>query len=301
MVPHARAEALTRARTLVARCRAQSERSGTLDAFLKEFGLSNPEGIALMCLAEALLRVPDDETADRLIAEKIRSGNWGAHAGHSDSLFVNGSVWGLMLTGALVTVDPDAEGDPGPWVRRLVSRMGEPIVRAAVVQAMRILGRQYVLGRNISEALQRSRETGTPGSLYSFDMLGEGARTRADADVYLDAYQAALDAVGDAARTEDPTRNHGISVKLSALHPRFEESQRTRGTGRAAGTSARPGPHRPASRARAHHRCGRGGASGADHGRLRTARPISGAGRLGRSGLRPPGLPEARARRWPTG
>ena len=228
VTPASRAGMVSRARTLVERCRNQSERSGTLDAFLKEFGLSNPEGIALMCLAEALLRVPDDETADRLIAEKIRSGDWGAHAGHSDSLFVNGSVWGLMLTGALVTVDPDAEGDPGPWVRRLVSRMGEPIVRAAVVQAMRILGRQYVLGRTISEALQHSRETDTPGNLYSFDMLGEGARTRADADDYLDAYQAALDAVGDTTGTEDPACNHGISVKLSALHPRFEESQRTR-------------------------------------------------------------------------
>ncbi len=223
-----RGDTFSRARALVERCRSRSERSGTLDAFLKEFGLSNPEGIALMCLAEALLRVPDDDTADRLIAEKIRSGNWAAHAGHSDSMFVNGSVWGLMLTGALVTVEPEAEGNPGLWVRKLVSRMGEPIVRSAVVQAMRILGRQYVLGRNISEALERSREADTPGSLYSFDMLGEGARTRADADVYHDAYQAALEAVGDAARTEEPERNHGISVKLSALDPRFEASQRAR-------------------------------------------------------------------------
>ncbi len=226
--PASRDRVVSAARTLVGRCRSQAERSGTLDAFLREFGLSTPEGIALMCLAEALLRVPDDDTADRLIAEKIRSGDWAAHAGHSDSLFVNGSVWGLMLTGQLVTVDGETEGNPAAWMRRLVSRLGEPIVRTAVIQAMRILGRQYVLGRNIDAALTRSQSTETPGELYSFDMLGEGARTWADADRYLDAYQNALNAVGAAAGRGEPRQNNGVSVKLSALHPRFEIAQRSR-------------------------------------------------------------------------
>jgi RHH-type proline utilization regulon transcriptional repressor/proline dehydrogenase/delta 1-pyrroline-5-carboxylate dehydrogenase len=223
--PRLRTRVVQSARDLVDQCRSRAEQSGTLDAFLKEFGLSNPEGVALMCLAEALLRIPDDDTADRLIAEKIRSGDWAAHAGRSDSLFVNGSVWGLMLTGQLVTLEPDAEANPAVWVRRLVSRMGEPIVRTAVIQAMRILGRQYVLGRNIEEALARSRSSETPGELYSFDMLGEGARTWADADRYLDNYQIALTAVGTASRGEEPAGSNGISVKLSALHPRFEMAQ----------------------------------------------------------------------------
>lgn len=228
LAPHLRTPIVTSARNLVARCRSQTEQAGTLDAFLKEFGLSNPEGVALMCLAEALLRVPDDDTADRLIVEKIRSGDWAAHAGHSDSLFVNGSVWGLMLTGQLVNLDPDTEGNPAVWMRRLVGRLGEPIVRTAVVQAMRILGRQYVLGRSIEEALARSENAETTGELYSFDMLGEGARNWADADRYLDDYQRALTAVGTAAIGEDPVHSNGISVKLSALHPRFEMAQRDR-------------------------------------------------------------------------
>ncbi|MEM8769889.1 MAG: proline dehydrogenase family protein, partial [Pseudomonadota bacterium] len=221
-----RAAALNQSRMLTSRCRDHAEASGTLDAFLKQFGLSNPEGVALMCLAEALLRVPDDDTADRLIAEKINSGDWAAYLGESDSLFVNGSVWGLMLTGRLVTLEPEAEGDPGSWVRQLVSRVGEPIVRSAVVQAMRILGRQYVLGRTMEEALARAAGPSDVGDLYSFDMLGEGARTWADAERYEAAYRDAIEAIGSAPAGADPRTNHGISIKLSALHPRFEESQR---------------------------------------------------------------------------
>ncbi len=216
---------LARARELTSRCRDHADEAGTLDAFLKEFGLSNPEGVALMCLAEALLRVPDGETADRLIAEKIRAGDWAAHMGRSDSLFVNGSVWGLMLTGRLVTLDPDTEADTAVWIRRLVSRVGEPIVRAAVMQAMRILGRQYVLGRTIGEALERAREGAGPGNLYSFDMLGEGARTWADADRHLQEYREAILAIGETASAGTPAENHGISIKLSALHPRYETAR----------------------------------------------------------------------------
>jgi RHH-type proline utilization regulon transcriptional repressor/proline dehydrogenase/delta 1-pyrroline-5-carboxylate dehydrogenase len=221
---------LAQARDLVARCREQSSEAGTLDAFLKEFGLSNPEGVALMCLAEALLRVPDGDTADRLIAEKINSGDWASHLGRSDSLFVNGSVWGLMLTGRLVTLDPEASGDTAGWMTRLVSRLGEPVVRTAVMQAMRILGRQYVLGRTIKEALDRSdefRDRRRPGAtVFSFDMLGEGARTWADARRHLAAYQTAIETIGATAEGDTPTSRDGISVKLSALHPRFEFARR---------------------------------------------------------------------------
>ncbi|HBO14425.1 MAG TPA: bifunctional proline dehydrogenase/L-glutamate gamma-semialdehyde dehydrogenase, partial [Halieaceae bacterium] len=158
---------------LVRRCRSQRRKAGTLDAFLQEFGLSNKEGIALMCLAEALLRVPDEETADRLIAEKIQSGDWGSHRGKSASRFVNASVWGLMLTGRIVRLDEEAVSDTGSWMRRLVNNLGEPVVRQAVLQAMRIMGGQYVLGRTISEALQRGVTENRRGTRFSFDMLGE--------------------------------------------------------------------------------------------------------------------------------
>lgn len=223
-----REAAVLRARELVRRCRAAGHRAGSLDAFLQEFGLSNREGVALMCLAEALLRVPDDATADALIAEKIRAGDWDAHLGKSASPFVNASVWGLMLTGRLVTMDPEAQNDTVDWVRRLVARLGEPVVRRAVLQAMRILGGQYVLGRSIDEAMRRGRALEEPGTRFSFDMLGEGARTFADAARYREAYSHAIDAIGNLQSGDDPIANDGISVKLSALHPRFEYAQRQR-------------------------------------------------------------------------
>ncbi len=223
-----REAAVLRARNLVRRCRAAGNRAGSLDAFLQEFGLSNREGVALMCLAEALLRVPDDATADALIAEKIRAGDWDAHLGKSASPFVNASVWGLMLTGRLVTMDPEAQNDTVDWVCRLVARLGEPVVRRAVLQAMRILGGQYVLGRSIDEAMRRGRSLEEPGTRFSFDMLGEGARTFADAARYRKAYSHAIDAIGNVQSGDDPIANDGISVKLSALHPRFEYAQRQR-------------------------------------------------------------------------
>ena len=220
--------AVEKARSLVERCRAAGHRAGTLDAFLQEFGLSNCEGVALMCLAEALLRIPDEATADALIAEKIRAGNWDAHLGKSTSPFVNASVWGLMLTGRLVTPETDALDDTVNWVRRLVARLGEPVVRHAVLQAMRILGGQYVLGRSIEEAMRRGRALEEPGTRFSFDMLGEGARTCTDAARYFKAYAHAIDAIGKVQSGRDPIANDGISVKLSALHPRFETAKRKR-------------------------------------------------------------------------
>ena len=210
---------------LVEGCRKRSQEAGTLDAFLQEFGLSNKEGVALMCLAEALLRVPDEATADQLIAEKIRSGDWGSHQGASSSRFVNASVWGLMLTGRVVALGSETTEDTGSWVQTLTRKLGEPVVRRAVLQAMRIMGGQYVLGRTIKEAIGKGRATNKPGTRFSFDMLGEGARTASDAQRYFDAYAEAIRVLADANTEGDITRADGISIKLSALHPRYAFSQ----------------------------------------------------------------------------
>ena len=213
---------------LVERCRRKSHKAGTLDAFLQEFGLSNKEGIALMCLAEALLRVPDEETADRLIAEKIQSGDWGAHKGKSWSRFVNASVWGLMLTGRVVRLDEDITDQTSSWMRRLINTLGEPVVRQAVLQAMRIMGSQYVLGRTIQEGLEKGRANNRAGTRFSFDMLGEGARTAADAQRYFDAYATAIKSISATVRGDSVVTANGISLKLSALHPRYEFRQKRR-------------------------------------------------------------------------
>lgn len=218
----ARHRIVRRARELVAAARGQRNRQGSLDAFLQEFGLSNREGVALMCLAEALLRVPDTDTADKLIAEKIRSGAWADHKGRSDSLFVNASTWALMLTGRVIELDRDTREDLGGWFSRLVGRSGEPVIRAAVNQAMRIMGGQFVLGRTIEEGMERARKSNPAGVVNSFDMLGEGARTDAAAKQYFDAYLAAIRAIGKTTAGSTVYDRHGISVKLSALHPRYE-------------------------------------------------------------------------------
>lgn len=215
---------------LVKDCREMKHKAGTLDAFLQEFGLSNKEGIALMCLAESLLRVPDEETADRLIAEKIRSGNWASHRGQSDSGFVNAAVWGLMLTGRVVSLDKDVIRDTGSWMMRLVSSLGEPVVRRAILQAMRIMGGQYVLGRTIQEAMRKGEAGNPAGTRFSFDMLGEGARTEEDAQRYFTAYAKAIEAIcahssGNRDSRSSAIYADGISVKLSALHARYEFRQ----------------------------------------------------------------------------
>ena len=222
----AREQVLNDARSLVTDCRKDKNSSGTLDAFLLEFGLSNAEGVALMCLAEALLRVPDALTADRLIAEKIRGGNWGAHSGRSESLFVNASTWGLMLTGQLVSLDAEITQHTDSWLKRLTATLGEPVIRTAVMQAMKIMGGQYVLGRTIEEGIKRGGKQNDQSTRFSFDMLGEGARTDLDAQQYLRAYSKAIDEIG---KTIDPNEQveqaNGISVKLSALHPRYYFAQ----------------------------------------------------------------------------
>ena len=222
----ARDQVLQDARLLVTHCRADKNSSGTLDAFLLEFGLSNAEGVALMCLAEALLRVPDALTADRLIAEKIQAGNWNLHRGKSESLFVNASTWGLMLTGQLVSLDREITQNTDHWVRRLTATLGEPIIRAAVMQAMKIMGGQYVLGRTIAEGLKRGGKNNTAQTRFSFDMLGEGARTEVDAAEYFKAYSDAIDEIGHHSTSDTSVFSaNGISVKLSALHPRYYFAQ----------------------------------------------------------------------------
>lgn len=225
---NARQAVLASAIGLVERCRANSDQAGTLDAFLQEFGLSNKEGIALMCLAESLLRVPDEETADRLIAEKIHSGDWASHKGKSGSRFVNASVWGLMLTGRVVKLEDDVTANTGSWMKNLVSSLGEPVVRRAILQAMRIMGGQYVLGRTISEAIKKGVAGNRPGTRFSFDMLGEGARTDDDARRYQEAYAEAIAEIVKGRRDGDEIAADGISVKLSALHPRYAYRQHHR-------------------------------------------------------------------------
>jgi RHH-type proline utilization regulon transcriptional repressor/proline dehydrogenase/delta 1-pyrroline-5-carboxylate dehydrogenase len=222
--PAARAAVQSRAKAIVESARAIKRRKGMMESFLEEFGLSTGEGLALMCLAEALLRVPDGETADKLIAEKIKDGRWDEHLGKADHWLVNAGTWGLMLTGRMVNVPPEMK-DVGATIARLVHRAGEPVVRAAAMQGMRILGEQFVLGRTIEEALKRGQGQVRAGAAdtFSFDMLGEGARTAQDAERYLASYAAAIDAVGKAiAPSPGPAHASGLSVKLSALHPRYE-------------------------------------------------------------------------------
>jgi RHH-type transcriptional regulator, proline utilization regulon repressor / proline dehydrogenase / delta 1-pyrroline-5-carboxylate dehydrogenase len=212
--------------TLATAARKQTgHRQGVVESFLQEFSLGTREGLALMCLAEALLRTPDEETRDRLIAEKIGSADWAAHLGQSESLFVNASTWGLMLTGKLVEPDEEARRDLPAFLKKIAGRVGEPVIRAAVAQAVRIMGEQFVLGQDIQAALKRAK---VEDYICSFDMLGEGARTAADAAHYEKSYADAIETVGAQSGGEGPEAGHGVSVKLSALSPRYEAVQEER-------------------------------------------------------------------------
>lgn len=209
---------------IVSQARYLRDQQRTLDAFLAEFGLSNQEGVALMCLAEALLRIPDTDTQDKLIAEKMKSGDWASHKGRSESAFVNASTWGLMLTGSIVEMDKAITRNPSKWMSSLIARSGEPVIRKAVMQAMKIMGREFVFGRNIEEGLKRQKKQVQHERMLSFDMLGEGARTMADAERYFSLYRDAIHAVGSTVKSDggDPHDRSSISIKLSALHPRYE-------------------------------------------------------------------------------
>ncbi len=218
-----RAAISTRGAALVAKVRAD-DAPGMMEAFLAEYGLSTREGIALMCLAEALLRVPDSTTIDALIRDKIAPGDWSRHLGHSSSPFVNASSWALMLTGKVLSED---DGDSvADQLHSLIRRLGEPVVRAAVARAMREMGKQFVLGRTIEEAVKRGKRRRDQGYTHSFDMLGEAARTEQDALRYLGAYSAAIAYLARQSNKASVRENPGISVKLSALYPRYELTHR---------------------------------------------------------------------------
>ncbi|WP_313951985.1 bifunctional proline dehydrogenase/L-glutamate gamma-semialdehyde dehydrogenase PutA [Accumulibacter sp.] len=216
-----------RATPLVQTVRDRRLKTGGIDAFLTTYDLSSREGVVLMCLAEALLRIPDADTVDRLIRDKIGSTEWQKRLGASHSTFVNAGTWALMLTGQIVNLET-AERNVSGILKRLVSRTGEPVIRQAVTTAMRILGKQFVMGRNIHEALERARSAEKAGYRHSYDMLGEAARTSADALRYFDSYSKAIAAIGDAASGRPPFIAPSISIKLSALHPRYEVANEDR-------------------------------------------------------------------------
>ncbi|WDZ96393.1 trifunctional transcriptional regulator/proline dehydrogenase/L-glutamate gamma-semialdehyde dehydrogenase [Herbaspirillum sp. WKF16] len=211
---------------LVRQVREKRTRSSGVDALMHEFSLSSEEGVALMCLAEALLRIPDRQTADRLIADKISRGDWRKHLGESPSLFVNAATWGLLITGKLVSTS--SESSLGSAITRLIGRGGEPLIRKGVDLAMRMLGNQFVTGQTIAEALDNSRENEKRGYRYSYDMLGEAALTMHDADAYYQSYEDAIHAIGRASNGRGIKDGPGISVKLSALHPRYSRAQQSR-------------------------------------------------------------------------
>ncbi|HZX33685.1 MAG TPA: bifunctional proline dehydrogenase/L-glutamate gamma-semialdehyde dehydrogenase PutA [Rhodocyclaceae bacterium] len=215
-----------RAHALVTTVRRERRHGSGVDHLMHEFSLSSQEGIALMCLAEALLRIPDPATADRLIRDKIGRGDWASHLGHSDSLFVNAATWGLMITGKLVATR--SEQELAGALARLVAWSGEPVVRRGVEFAMELLGRQFVMAETIEAALVRSQNNEARGYTHSFDMLGEAALTTADAERYLEAYETAIHAIGRASAGRGVKDGPGISVKLSALHPRYVRAQRER-------------------------------------------------------------------------
>ena len=221
----AQALALKLARGLRER-KAGLGRAGLVQGLLQEFALSSQEGVALMCLAEALLRIPDAATRDALIRDKIARGDWRAHLGASPSLFVNAAAWGLLLTGKLVATHSD-EG-LGAALKRVVGRGGEPLIRKGVDLTMRLMGEQFVIGETIAAALATARQREAQGFRHSYDMLGEAALTEADARRYLAAYEQAIDAIGAAAAGRGIRDGPGISIKLSALHPRYARAQAQR-------------------------------------------------------------------------
>ena len=213
---------------LVQRTRVRAADPAMVEAFMREYDLSSEEGVLLMCVAEALLRIPDQDTANRLIRDKLGDADWDAHLGRSSSVLVNASTWGLLLTGHLVGLADETRRNAGGAFRRLVGRMGEPAIRLAVRQAMRIMGHQFVMGRTIGEALERSHKGESAHYRHSFDMLGEAAFTAADARRYLEAYRQAILAIGAGGPYPDVFAAPSISVKLSALHPRYELVKRAR-------------------------------------------------------------------------
>ena len=200
-----------------------SGRQGLVQGLLQEFSLSSQEGVALMCLAEALLRIPDKATRDALIRDKIANGNWSQHLGQSPSMFVNAASWGLLITGKLVSTHNEAGMTSA--LNRIIGKSGEPVIRKGVDMAMRLMGEQFVTGETIAEALANAANLEAKGFRYSYDMLGEAALTEEDAKRYLASYEQAIHAIGKASHGRGIYEGPGISIKLSALHPRYSRAQ----------------------------------------------------------------------------
>lgn len=212
---------------LVREVREMDTAVDSIDELLQQYSLGTHEGLMLMCLAEAMLRIPDKATADALIEDKLGPADWKSHLGQSESWLVNASTWGLLMTGRVIQLDQPKDGKPASFINKLVNRMGEPVIRSAMYQAMKIMGKQFVLGRDIEEALKRSKPLFDKGYTYSYDMLGEAARTRHDAGKYFDDYARAIQQVGATSKTlSDKTPAPSVSIKLSALHPRYEFGRR---------------------------------------------------------------------------
>jgi RHH-type proline utilization regulon transcriptional repressor/proline dehydrogenase/delta 1-pyrroline-5-carboxylate dehydrogenase len=219
-------DATALARRLVTQVRENRSKASGVDALMHEFSLSSEEGVALMCLAEALLRIPDNATRNKLIQDKLSGGNWKKHLNHSPSLFVNAAAWGLLVTGKLTSAND--EKTLGMALTRIIGKGGEPMIRKGVDYAMRLLGKQFVTGQTIEEALQNGKEREKLGYRFSFDMLGEAAMTQADAERYYQDYVNAIHAIGKDAAGVGVYNGNGISVKLSAIHPRYVRAQHER-------------------------------------------------------------------------
>ncbi len=227
--PEANQQVIGKARGLVEAVRARQKNHAGMQSFLTQYDLSSQEGVLLMCVAEALLRIPDAATADKLIKDKFAQGDWQKHLGASDSMLVNAGTWGMMLTGKLVSIAPTDFSDVGGWLGRMANKLGEPIVRASLRQGMRLMAEQFVMGRDIKEALARGVTTDQARFRHSFDMLGEAAMTAADAERYFVAYKEAIKAISEYVKAGQSVFDApGISVKLSALHPRYELAHRQR-------------------------------------------------------------------------
>ncbi len=212
---------------LIEAVRADNKAIQMIDALLLEYSLDTQEGILLMCLAEALMRIPDSATADALIKDKLSVADWKSHLKNSDSVFVNASTWGLMLTGKVIGVSNDTKS-PTQAVNRLVNKLSEPVVRKVMHQAMKVMGHQFVLGRTIEEAQKNGRSMRDKGFTYSYDMLGEAALTTADANKYYKDYLVAIEAVGRDKYAQSTSPAPSVSIKLSALHPRYEVANEER-------------------------------------------------------------------------
>ncbi len=225
-------EALTRirnkAKTLIEENLRQRAKQSGINGFLNQYDLSTQEGIALMCLAEALLRVPDNYTIDRLISDKLSTPDWHQHLATKKSLFVNAATWSLIVTGKIFAPTLNTEQSLSATLTRVVSRLGEAVIRPIILQMMKLMGKQFVMGTTITQALERAKKLEALGYSYSYDMLGEGAKTADDAKKYFKSYQDAIAAIGKVSQNKDPIHSPGISVKLSALHPRYEVAKRER-------------------------------------------------------------------------